>query len=190
MEQATPDEVTKMLPLVSEQRRCEALQFKHTFGQFACLKTYLMLHQMLVEMNWIKAGEDLLFERNEHGKPSLKEYPHIHFNISHCPNALAVAVDNENIGVDIERFHPFSPALLNYTMSPAEIESINQSPAPEQTFTAYWTQKEALFKYLGTGIRGDIPLLLNHVPTGVQLHTKINEAKGYAITLASKKESL
>jgi hypothetical protein len=39
MAQVTEAEVQRMLPLVDEQRRNEALRYKHLFGQFACLKS-------------------------------------------------------------------------------------------------------------------------------------------------------
>ena len=43
MSQVTEAEVQRMLPLVDGQRRKEALRYKHLFGQFACLKSWLML---------------------------------------------------------------------------------------------------------------------------------------------------
>ena len=45
MDQCTEAEVQRMLPLVSAQRREQALKYKHTFGQFCCLKSWLMLEQ-------------------------------------------------------------------------------------------------------------------------------------------------
>ena len=47
MSQATEAEVQRMLPLVDEQRRTEALRYRHLFGQFACLKSWLMLKELL-----------------------------------------------------------------------------------------------------------------------------------------------
>ena len=41
--------VQAMLPMVSEQRREQALQYKHAFGQYACLKSYLLLQDLLRE---------------------------------------------------------------------------------------------------------------------------------------------
>ena len=47
MEEITLEEIQRLLPLVSEERREEALRYKHLFGQFACLKSYVMLREML-----------------------------------------------------------------------------------------------------------------------------------------------
>ena len=40
-------EVARLLPLVSEQRREQALRYTHTFGQYCCLKSYEMLTDLL-----------------------------------------------------------------------------------------------------------------------------------------------
>ena len=37
MDQCTEAGVQRMLPLVSQQRREQALKYKHTFGQYCCL---------------------------------------------------------------------------------------------------------------------------------------------------------
>ena len=47
MERCTPDEVQRLLPLVPEEHQAIALKFKHTFGQFATVKSILMLKEML-----------------------------------------------------------------------------------------------------------------------------------------------
>ena len=47
MTQVTEAEVQRMLPLVDEQRRDEALRYRFLFGQFACLKSWLMLKELL-----------------------------------------------------------------------------------------------------------------------------------------------
>ena len=80
MAQLTESEVRRMLPLVNEQRRNEALRFKHLFGQFACLKSWLMLQDLLKPMGI----NDLNMNYNEHGKPFLVHHPEVHFNLSHC----------------------------------------------------------------------------------------------------------
>ena len=65
MAQVTEDEVLRMLARVDEQRRQEALRYKHLFGQFACLKSWLMLEELLKPLGI----QDLEMNYNEHGKP-------------------------------------------------------------------------------------------------------------------------
>lgn len=140
-----------------------------------------MLQSVLVKNNLINHADRVTFQRNEHGKPSLMELPHIHFNISHCSSAIAVAVGTKPVGIDVESFRMPSDGLLRYTMNETEIDHIKQSAHPDQQFTLLWTKKEALYKYLGTGIRDGIPHLLQTIPPNIHFSTKIDTKKGFAM---------
>ena len=138
MEECTEAEVQRMLPLVSEQRREQALRYKHTFGQFCCLKSWLML-------NALHVGE-MEFLYNEHGKPYIEGGPY--FSISHCKEGIAVVIDDQPIGVDIESIRHADDELIRRTMNEEEQRMIQN----DQDFTRLWTQKEAVVKMQGTGI--------------------------------------
>lgn len=178
MTQVTETEVQRMLPLVDEQRRNEALRYKHLFGQFACLKSWLMLEELLNPMGIT----DLEMNYNEHGKPYLRHHPSIHFNLSHCKNGIAVAVDFIPVGIDIESFRKSNIALVRKTMNPAEAEWIRASSDPVETFTRFWTMKEAVVKLRGTGITEDLHHVLDG--NGYRLKTQLNREKGYAWSIA------
>ncbi|MBQ6771881.1 MAG: 4'-phosphopantetheinyl transferase superfamily protein [Bacteroidales bacterium] len=178
MSQMTDAEVQRMLPLVDEQRREEALRYKHLFGQFACLKSWLMLKKLLNPLGI----NDLTMKKNEHGKPCLTRHPEVHFNLSHCKNGIAVAVDFSPIGIDIESFHRENEALICRTMNDEEIEAIQAAPNPTAAFTQLWTQKEAVLKLRGTGIVNDLHGVLDG--EGYRLESHINEEKRYALTVA------
>ena len=150
IEDCTWDTVQVMLPLVSEQRREQALQYKHAFGQYACLKSYLLLQDLLREHYGIEG--DLLFTYNEYGKPMLKEVSNIYFSISHCKEAIAVAVADRPVGIDVETLRMPSEALAEKVMDKGEKLRFDISDTPEDFFTAIWTAKEAVMKCRGTGI--------------------------------------
>ena len=102
MEQVSPQEVEQMLALVSQQRREQALRYKHTLGRFCCLKSWLMLRDLLDE-----GMKELMdeWEYNEHGKPSFHLSPltsHLYFSLSHCKQGIAVAVSDQPVGIDID----------------------------------------------------------------------------------------
>lgn len=185
LQQATAQNVERLLPLVSPQRRDEALRYKHVLGQFTCLQSYHMLHTMLVEMGAIRPNQYPQFQRNTHGKPSLEGLPHIHFNISHCKEAIAVIVDSNPVGIDVESFRTPSESLLQYTMCPSERDTIRQAEHPDQAFALYWTKKEALFKLIGTGITHQIPDLLQHIPSHIELTSTLHPH--FALTIAQQR---
>lgn len=178
MSQVTEAEVRRMLPLVDESRRNEALRYKHLFGQYACLKSWLMLQELLNPLGI----NDLEMSHNEHGKPFLAHHPDVHFNLSHCKNGIAVAVDNAPIGIDIESFRTADDALVRKTMNDSEIATINASDYPTATFIALWTQKEAVLKLRGTGIVNDLHRVLDG--KGYRLETAIHFEKQYALSVA------
>ena len=146
MDRCTEAEVQRMLPMVSAQRREQALRYKHVFGQFCCLKSWLMLKSLMDE------GMTGLMDEwtyNEYGKPFIHHTPYtIHFSISHCKAGIAVAVDDEPIGIDIESIRLADEELIRRTMNEAEQSQIHS----DRDFTRFWTQKEAVVKMLGTGI--------------------------------------
>lgn len=178
MELCTPEQVESMIPLVPEPRRSRALEYSHTFGQFCCLKSYLMLAELLHENFGLESFE---ISAGEHGKPYLAEHPDIHFSISHCRSGIAVAVSNHPIGIDIESFRKVSPSLIDRCMNAQEKASILASDNMEKEFSIYWTRKEAVFKLLGTGITDNIrDILTDKTVTS----TDIDNKKGYTVSVA------
>lgn len=171
MSQCTEAEVARLLPLVSDQRREQALKFRHLFGQYACLKSYELLTKLLQQSSPI-------FSYNEHGKPEL---PGIHFSISHCKLGIAVVVSDSPVGIDIESIHREDETLIKRTMNEQERAMIRQSPDPSVAFTSLWTQKEAILKLQGTGLVDD---LYSVISDSQRTETYINKEKGYCWSLA------
>lgn len=198
MTQCTEQEVARLLPLVSDQRRQQALAYKHLFGQFCCLKSYELLMQLLASSGFwtLDAGfstpdtdrqmpdSDLpLFHYNDYGAPRLEHGPC--FSISHCKYGIAVAVSETPIGIDIEHIRTAKPELVARTMNEKEQADIWAAASPDIAFTRLWTQKEAVLKLQGTGILSidgikNTLVAIEHV----DLQTKVNVDKQYAYTLA------
>ena len=178
MSQITEEEILRLLPLVSDERREEALKYKHLFGQFACLKSYVMLREMLESLGLI---HPFRFGYNEHGKPFLMDHPDVHFNLSHCKNGIAVAVSDQPVGIDIESYRQVSDSLLRYTMNEQERDIIQHSDDPIRTFTEYWTKKEAVFKLRGTGITKGLHELLDG---NERVETFVHTEKRYVYSVA------
>lgn len=135
---------------ISEQRREQALRFKHELGRRQCVLAYLLLKRALREAYGIT--ENPVFAYGEHGKPALVGHPDIHFNLSHCREAVVCAVSNRPVGVDVESVGRYRESLVRYTMSEAEQQAIREADDPALTFTRLWTMKEARLKLTGEGI--------------------------------------
>jgi 4'-phosphopantetheinyl transferase len=153
MNECSKQEIARLLPLVSEQRREQALRYKHSFGQFCCLKSYIMLCDLLAEwgrVHQLPINEQPTFLYNNYGAPYIEGGPY--FSISHCKTGIAVAISENPIGIDIEAIRTFKPELMRKTMNLTEQQHIISSTNPDLEFIRLWTQKEAYLKLKGTGI--------------------------------------
>ena len=187
MELCTAEEVARMLPLVSPQRREEALRYTHTHGRFCCLKSYQMLMELIGAVSPALDYTTPEFSYNEYGKPFLVERPDIQFSISHTKDAIAVALSRYPIGIDIEQIRYQSEALVRKTMNEQEQRRIAESANPDAEFTALWTQKEAVLKLRGTGIVDELHEVLADIGN-ICIETHIHA--DYAWTVAQFTDNL
>jgi len=142
MEEFTDEAVQAMIPLVSAQRREQALRYKHTLGRFCCLKSWLMLQEEMKSFNFQLST----FNYEKNGKPYVSNGPF--FSISHCKEGVAVVLDDRPVGIDIEAIRHVDQDLILRTMNEEEKKQIQS----DRDFTRLWTQKEAILKMEGTGI--------------------------------------
>ena len=167
---------------ISEQRREQALKFRHELGQRLCVLAYLLLKKGLRETYGIT--ENPVFEYNEHGKPSIVGHPEIFFNLSHCKEAAVCVISDQPIGIDVESFREYKEGLVHYTMNDEEIRQIESSENPAATFIRLWTMKEATLKLIGTGISNDI----KNVIDGTKKYTTV-ERQRYIYTVCESLNS-
>lgn len=175
-----------MVSALPAWRREQALRYRHLQGQRECALSYHLLCHLLQEHYGIHQQPTFLYE--DSGKPFLREYPHIHFSISHCRTAVGCVVSDKPCGLDIESLRPLRQSLVEYAMNSHEQQQIALSPTPQLEFLKLWTSKEAVLKLQGTGIAGHLKDCLSPSSvSGIQFSTTITPA--YVYTLASLQEA-
>ena len=90
----------------------------------------------------------------EHGKPSLAEFPDVHFNLSHANGVTACIVTDGECGIDCECVRPCRMRVAKKVFSDEEqaaLEAVGES-GRDMLFFRIWTLKEAFVKALGIGI--------------------------------------
>lgn len=99
-------------------------------------------------------GEQIQFGTGTHGKPYLKDYPHIHYNISHTDGMAVCGFSDKALGVDVERIRDFRDNVVRKVMSDSEKEGMKELSEQERAeyFFRIWTLKESYGKAVGTGI--------------------------------------
>ncbi len=100
---------------------------------------------------------NFMIERGEFGKPYLRDFPELHFNVSHSGEKLLIAISFEQaVGIDIEKTKPrksfaglvkkcFATSEQNYWFDLPENEKLS-------VFYDFWTRKESVVKGIGRGI--------------------------------------
>ena len=74
------------------------------------------------------------------------------FSLSHGKDAVACAVSDHNIGIDVENIVPYNLDVVRGVCSAEEHEMLEQSANKDVDFIKLWTVKEAISKYEGMGL--------------------------------------
>ena len=153
------EQLSESINYLPIQRKEQALKFKHELGRKQCVLAYNLLCKALEKEYGIT--EKPIFEYGDHGKPSIIGHDDIYFNLSHCRTAVACAVSDKPIGIDIESIRPAKESIIRYAMNDDEAKQILESENPDLEFTKLWTKKESLLKLTGEGINDNMKSVLS-----------------------------
>ena len=159
-------------------RREKVLSFKFLIDRVLCAKAYLMLKQGLKEAYGIDCNP--VFDYIGHDKPVLRDYPDIHFNLSHCHKGVACAISDMPVGIDIEEIQ-FDEPVAARVFNADEYARIKECASPAEKFTELWTTKESYLKLTGQGICMDLKNVIADAHD-VHFETVINSKAGYVYT--------
>lgn len=182
IEKVTGEALLQEIALLPQWRQEVVMRYKFESGRRESALAFRLLQQMLGEYDASIDTSGLEFETNEHGKPFLRFHSGIFFNLSHCKRAVACAVSDEPVGIDVECTGRYKHDLAAYCMSPEEVTWIESEDDVDQRFTMLWTKKEALVKLLGTGITDDVKTILSVYDGEVDFTTEYGD--GYVCSVA------
>ncbi|MCF0184439.1 MAG: 4'-phosphopantetheinyl transferase superfamily protein [Bacteroidaceae bacterium] len=177
-------DVEGAMSLLSEQRREKVREIRHEGTRRQSVAAYLLLCKAL-------GMEKPVFTFTETGKPLLRDHPEVHFSMSHCRGAVAVAVSDRPVGIDIESVRErLDASLVRYTMNDDEVREIEGAEHRETAFMRLWTRKEALVKMTGEGISDS---MRNTLTDRHDVKFSCHDRDGFICTVCrerSEKESL
>jgi len=142
--------VAEHLHLLPAFRSEQCAHYRQTVDQQNCIIAYRLLLQGLRELYGIT--DQVVFAYGKHGKPYLKEYPHIFFNISHCRHGAVCAFGDFEIGVDMQDVRPYDPAVARRVCSEGELRLLSEADNPVRMFCKIWTARESYAKMLGCSV--------------------------------------
>ena len=91
------------------------------------------------------------WQRDSNGKPRLSNAS-LHFNLTHTPDAVAVAVATHEVGIDLEQIRPHPPRFAQRYFNESEQAQIASASDGDGALCRLWTAKEAVGKRCGKGL--------------------------------------
>ncbi|MDC7734552.1 MULTISPECIES: 4'-phosphopantetheinyl transferase family protein [Bacillus] len=112
-----------------------------------------LLTRTIICRNMDIENKDIVFDITYYGKPMLRSVSKFEFNISHTRNAIAVAISDYPIGVDIELIKNAELNIAERFFNNNEISYITENTSyQDKRFYEIWTKKEAYIKCIGKGL--------------------------------------
>lgn len=142
---------------VQQEQRERIMKFKLYKDALRTLAADILIRKIIINKTGLK-NSDILFKRNQYGKPCFKKNPNFQFNLSHSGQWVVCIVSNVPVGIDIEEIKPIDLGIAIRFFTKEEIEDLFSLVEPERLVYFYdlWTLKESYIKALGKGL--SVPL--------------------------------
>lgn len=146
-----PAKLEAYLEKISRERREKIARLKKIDAKALSVGAEMLLQKALKEYRGI--SDYLNIVKNQDGKPVLKDYPDIHFNLSHSGHYAVCALSDHPVGVDIQNIERINLKVAKRFFAEAESAWLFALPEElrEQAFGDLWTIKESYMKYTGKG---------------------------------------
>jgi len=142
-------ELCGLLPAYRYEKIC-LLRYRQ--DQERSLIAGLLLRQAILDN---LGTQPVHFEFNPYGKPALADRSDFHFNLSHAGDWIVCAIDQQPVGVDVEKMEAVDYAsLAQVAFSPEEQNRLQDRSGADQMnyFYDVWTMKESYCKAVGLGL--------------------------------------
>lgn len=153
-------EFLSYLDKIEEERRKKILLMKKEESRLQSLTAGSLLHFALCErMGDVEKNSgpfSMGYGRN--GKPYLKEYPDIHFNLSHSGRYVCCALSHTPVGVDIQKITDVKRGIAERFFTGKDNQRLEACGGEERKalFFRMWSIKESFIKLTGEGIAGGL----------------------------------
>ncbi|MDD6211702.1 MAG: 4'-phosphopantetheinyl transferase superfamily protein [Clostridiales bacterium] len=171
--------------LLSPMRRQEMESIRNPKAYGASAAAELLLRGSLKKKRQLPE-DGWTWQRQEGGKPWVKELGKTQFNLSHSGTFAAVAWGDGPIGVDIQQVVFGKQVIAERCFSDLEKQQIRESSNPDQIFSMIWAAKEAYLKWLGTGLRRPLGSVEIHLERGEVYDHERNTFQKISVSLVTE----
>lgn len=162
-------EFCRLCERLSQERQQKIGRFRYAKGKALSLGAGLLLDFGLSQYGLRE--RDAAIEYGADGKPYLRDFPELHFNLSHSGSlAMAVFADRE-AGCDIEQAAVPDMRVAYRFFSADEVKMLEGLEKEKQAefFFRFWTLKESFLKVTGKGTRMPLNEFCIHLGTPVKV---------------------
>lgn len=142
-----------LIKCVQQEQRERIMKFRLYKDALRSLAADILIRKIIISKTGLKNSE-ILFKRNQYGKPCLKNIPNLHFNLSHSGEWVVCGLSNASVGIDIEEIKPIDLYIAIRFFAKEEIKDLFSLAESERLLYFYdlWTLKESYVKALGKGL--------------------------------------
>ena len=145
-EELSFDDVREYEKLLPQERQEKIARYRFDQDKMLSLAAGLLIRRAIGESPIILG---------EHGKPYAESG--VFFSVSHSGRMAAIAVDDREIGLDVEQFPDNSRLkIADRFYHSAERDHVKRAEDRRRAFCEIWTRKEAYLKMTGEGIATDL----------------------------------
>ncbi|MBE7169182.1 MAG: 4'-phosphopantetheinyl transferase superfamily protein [Williamsia sp.] len=147
-----------MLEKVSDDTCHTVNKFRRRTDAQNTLTGELLVRWLASKYTGLHNGQ-IRFARNQFGKPFVIGQYNFHFNLSHSGCWVACAIDNSEVGIDVEEIRQIDFSVAWSFFSSAEYEDLMHRDESERLsyFYELWTLKESYVKAIGKGLSEPLP---------------------------------
>lgn len=142
----------ELLSRVSIDKQARAMRYIDRRDAYRVLLGEILARRLIAGALSI-SDKQIQFCTTEHGKPYLKGYSDVHFNISHSGDWVVCALCYAPVGIDIERVQPIDEGTVEKILTDEEYSRYMACCEHEKLSHFYdlWTLKESYIKAIGKG---------------------------------------
>lgn len=141
---------------IEEERRKKILSGTNEKNRLRSLSAGTLLHDVLCrELGLLKkngAPFEIVYAKG--GKPYLKDYPNVYFNLSHSGDYVCCVVSDIPVGIDIQKITDVKEGLARRFFTDRDNQKLEACSKEERKkmFFRMWSIKESYIKLTGRGM--------------------------------------
>ncbi|WP_408955078.1 4'-phosphopantetheinyl transferase family protein [Natroniella sp. ANB-PHB2] len=140
-----------LLSYISKRRKKEVKKFLKKEDCYRSIMGEILIRKIACKKLKIK-NRQIFFRKNSYGKPFLKDHNDFYFNLSHSGEWVVCAINENEVGIDIQKIEAIDLNLVNNFFSKREYESLIKQEDRQSYFYKLWTLKESYIKAIGKGL--------------------------------------